>query len=290
MIELTLCPTDDIQTILDAYHHDDIITLNLTEGIFRQKLTLHHNHLTVIGASQSATVIAFNDFSYKMHEDGLLFNTFRTSTVTILGSDITLKHLTITNTAGCGLTIGQAIALSVYGTRFMAYDCTFSGYQDTLFIGPLPVDLVKRYEGFLPPSYLHTHPVVSKFEQCTISGDVDFIFGSGMAWFDTCVFIAVKPGYIFAPSTYEIYPFGMIVMRSSFMIKEPTFIARPWRDHAKVHLIECIFKGPINEARYDDWNKTKFTFKEYPYFSSSFSSLCDVDERHQLETFIGLNF
>ena len=211
-----------------------MITLHLNPGHYHQKLFLYHQSLTLIGSSQDDTIISYDDYSYKMHEDGLLYNTFRTSTVTVFGKNVTFKNLTIVNTSGYGPTIGQAIALSIYGTQFKAINCRILGHQDTLFIGPLPKDLTERYAHFLPSSYLHNNLVITQFQSCYIEGDVDFIFGSGMSLFNHCHIHATREGYICAPSTYKDYIYGMIFYKSTFTTNAPTIIARPWRDYGKV--------------------------------------------------------
>ena len=109
----------------------------------------YHHHLKIIGHPHQETKIVYADYSYKMHDDGLLYNTFRTATLHLFGHHIHLEHLTIENDAGCGLTIGQAVSLAIYGKHAFIKDCYIKGYQDTLFIGPLPEDLIQRYDGFL---------------------------------------------------------------------------------------------------------------------------------------------
>ncbi len=290
MIELYVTPSDDMNAILQHYPLNQDITLNLEPGIYHQKLILNHENLTIVGASASSTIIVYNDYSYKMHEDGLLYNTFRTSTVAVIGQHITFKHLTIKNSSGYGLTIGQAVALSVYGDHFKAIDCQFIGHQDTLFIGPLPIDLTERYHDFLPTSFLQTKRIHAFFYSCRIEGDVDFIFGSGIALFQQCEIVAVNEGYIFAPSTYKSFPYGMIAYQSHFQVLKTSYLARPWRSYGQVHIIKCSFAGDIHPDRYTSWNKHHVVFKEYPYQPSSLSSPTHEDEIEHLTIFINQTF
>lgn len=144
MISLHLKPIDNIQHILDGYPLEAKIEIFLEAGVYHQKLRLKHDHLMIHGSKTGETKICFNDYSYKMHEDGLLYNTFRSETVMILGDHVTLDHLTIENTSGRGFTIGQAVALTLYGNHTNIHHVTLIGSQDTLFIGPLPKDLCER--------------------------------------------------------------------------------------------------------------------------------------------------
>lgn len=288
MIKLYVSPLDDIQLLLSAYPLNETIELHLSEGIYYQKLHLAHTHLTVIGHSTKTTKIVYDDYSYKLHQDGLLYNTFRTSTVVVTGDDVTLKNLTIENTSGHGFTIGQAIALSLYGDNSKIINCHLKGYQDTLFLGPLPIDLTKRYDDFLPLSFRHTKPLFHYIYQTTIEGDVDYVFGSGMAYFSYCRFISLDTGYIFAPSTYQSFPYGFIISDSIFESRQAIepYIARPWRPFGKIILLNNKFIGQIHPNRYEDWDKSDYSFQELPYVASPLSSPISKEEIEQLKAFI----
>jgi len=287
MIKRTITPLESIQDVLNGYPLNETIELTLSPGVYEEKLHLAHNHLKIVGTSPESTKIVFGDYSYKMHQDGLLYNTFRTSTITVLGDDITLQNISIENSAGHGFTIGQAIALSLYGDQSKIINCHLIGNQDTLFLGPLPVDLTKRYDDFLPNTYLHTKPLYHLIKSCVIEGDVDYVFGSGIGLFDDCVFVTKHPGYVFAPSTYESYPYGFIVNQSKFITKASNvYLARPWRTFGKVLLLNSTFQGDIAIDRFDDWDKPNFSFYEMPYVKSELSHPLKAEEIEQLKSFL----
>ena len=52
------------------------------------------------------------------------------------------------------------MALSVYGDDFLMEDCLLRSTQDTLFVGPLPQDLIRRYVDLLPPELRADRPSV----------------------------------------------------------------------------------------------------------------------------------
>lgn len=291
MIKRYVTPKDDIQSILNAYPLNEMIELHLSEGVYHQKLHLAHTHLKVIGHDSKTTKITYADYSYKMHQDGLLYNTFRTSTVVVTGDDVTLKNLTIENSSGHGLTIGQAVALSLYGDHSRVINCHLKSFQDTLFLGPLPVDLTERYDDFLPSEFLHTKPLFHHITHTTIEGDVDYVFGSGMAYFDKCHFISLDKGYIFAPSTYQSFPYGFIVTHSTFESRKASqvYIARPWRPFGKVILLNNEFIGQFHPNRYHNWDKLDFLFQELPYVDSPLSVPLLKEEIEQLKSFIKEN-
>lgn len=49
-----------------------------------------------------------------------------------------LENLTVSNTAGQGSEVGQAVAVYAHCDETVFRNCTFKGHQDTLFTGPLP--------------------------------------------------------------------------------------------------------------------------------------------------------
>lgn len=291
-MKLYLKSTDHIQQTLDQFPLDEDIELYLSSGTYYEKLRIKHHHVKIFGSKEADSIITNGDYAYKMHEDGLLYNTFRTYTVMIVGDDVELHDLTIENTCGSGFTIGQGVALSLLGKHTLVKNCQLLAHQDTLFIGPLPKDLNERYDHFLPIEERSDHITHHHFKSCKISGDVDFIFGSGVALFDTCEITSLSKGYIAAPSTYENFPYGLIFYKSKIqsLTTESVFLARPWREHGSTYFVDCTFLGVFDEKRYDAWDKSIFRFKETPYITSSLSHELFEEEREQLLCYLKYAF
>ena len=116
------------------------VTIRVMPGIYHEKLSLTRPNVTIegAGASPSDTVISFGDYGYEIMPDGIKRGTFRSYTFFVHAADVTLRNLTIENTAGDSKTHGQAIALYAECDRFIAESCRILGHQDTLFTGPLP--------------------------------------------------------------------------------------------------------------------------------------------------------
>lgn len=281
-------PTMKIQPILDALAPGVSHIIYLSNGIYREKLKISNDYITLIGESKEFTILIYNDYSYKMHTDGLLFNTFRTSTFTITGSHCHLEKLTIENDAGSNQHIGQAIALSVYGTNNKIINCGIKGNQDTLFFGPLPLDLIKRYEHILPLDQLNHQPTVNYVISSTITGNIDFIFGSGNVLFNDCKLKFNQSGYLAAPSTYKAQV-GFVFNRCeiSKMHKDNRLIlARPWREFGTCTFLNCLFIDQIEPIRYETWDKLNFTFIEFPYIPNKHASeLTNTHKRMILSVF-----
>ncbi len=196
------------------------------------------------------------------HEDGRPYHTFRTATVLVNGEHVRFKNCRFANTAGSGSKVGQAIALYLDGEDIRLEDCLLEGHQDTLFLAPLPPVEYEK-DGFIGPGQFtpRTKRTVY-FKHCTITGGVDFIFGGATAYFDNCEFVSVEEGYVFAPSTPQDVPVGFVASNCRFTAiegvrKESCYIARPWREYAKVRLEHCYLGEHIHKAGFDDWGKTQ---------------------------------
>lgn len=266
MKQIKLTPQDDIQAILDSYPLDAKLEVYLSNGFYKQKLTIRHPNLKLIGESHDA-IISFDDHALTFHADGLLMNTFRTQTVLIVADHVMLSNLTIENSSGTGPKIGQAIALSSYGNETMIQNCVLKSTQDTVFFGPLPSDLISRYDHILSGLELINRPLRQFIFDSTIIGNIDFIFGGSDAFFDHCTIISNGSGYISAPSTHPKSSFGLVFNGCSFQSlgQYNIVLSRPWRSGGKAIFIDSTFNMPIALERYMDWDKPYFEHYEIPY-------------------------
>lgn len=285
-------PGDSIAKVI---HESDplIHTFFIHRGVYREKIKITRPHLHLIGESASDTIIVYDDYAKKIHADGKEFNTFRTYTMMILSDHVTLENLTIQNDAGIGKIVGQAVALHIMGNHTTVKHCVLDAHQDTLFVGPLPEDLIERYIGFLPDDErLFNQQTHTLFESCHISGDVDFIFGSGTVLFQHCKITMKNSGYLCAPSTYASFPYGMIFKECHIISlgKQNCLLGRPWRSHGKIHFIHSTFEGHFDLERYHHWDKPTFFFYEIPYVSSAFSHPINSEEMEQLNQYVKHHF
>lgn len=200
-------------------------------------------------------------FAREMHADGEKRGTFRSYTVLVDGNDITFRSCVFENTAGKGEDVGQALALYLDGDGIVLEDCVLRGHQDTLFLAPLPEKEIIP-GGFLgPKQFTERKRRTYHFKNCKIYGGIDFIFGGATAYFEDCDFISVERGFVFAPSTPQDVDVGFVAKNCRFLAGEGVengscFIARPWRDHGAVELIDCYIGAHIDPLGFDDWGKT----------------------------------
>lgn len=119
---------------------------------------------------------------------GVNMSLFRTWTLIVTAPHVTISNLIIENSAGDGKKVGQAVALHLYNDDIKVINCILKAHQDTIFVGPLPDDLIIRYIGLLPlDEREHSSDFHHTFQDCHIIGDVDFIFGCGASTFSNCI-------------------------------------------------------------------------------------------------------
>lgn len=206
-------------------------------------------------------IFSGSHFAKEIHEDGNKYGTFRTYTVLVDGNNITFKGCVFENSAGKGHDVGQALALYLDGDNITLENCTLKGHQDTLFLAPLPEKEIIP-GGFLgPKQFTERKNRTFFFKNCIIEGGIDFIFGGATAYFDNCEFKSIEVGFVFAPSTPKNVEKGFVARGCRFTAAEnippkSCYIARPWRDHGAVELIDCYLGKHIHPDGFDDWGKT----------------------------------
>ncbi len=255
-------PGDDLQAVLDAA--PERATIHLAAGVYRQKLLLTRPGLTLVGAGSGKTVLIWDDYAKKLDARGREYNTFRTWTLAVCADGVTMRGLSVVNDALRPEERGQEVALSVYGDRFVMEDCVLSSTQDTLFLGPLPRDLIARYDGFLPDALRADRALSQRFTSCRIEGTVDFIFGCGNAVFERCEIRSLRDargvGYVAAPAHAPEQSEGFLFRGCRFTAETGVggiFLARPWRDYGLARFEGCSYGAHIAAEGFDKWNDTE---------------------------------
>ncbi len=275
MTEIHITPEDKLSEILKTIApHTRVFLAN---GVYREKIEITVPDIELVGESADKTVIVYDDYAKKIDENGLEYVTFRTYTMAILAPRVTLKNLTVENDALTPETKGQEVALTVYADEFLAAHCRFISTQDTIFCGPLPPDLIERYDGFLKDELRTGEYQRQIFRNCYIAGTVDFIFGCGDTLFEDCdiesLFEIRGHGYVAAPSHALSQEIGFVFNRCRIFCSErvpegSVHLARPWRDYGKCSFIDCEYGSHIAPEGFNKWNDTDrdktARFAEYP--------------------------
>lgn len=193
----------------------------------REKRFVH-----LIGEDSGQSVLSFDLRASANGPNGTPMGTFRTPTLQIDADDFTLENLTVENSAGA---VGQALAVRVDGDRVIFRKVRLLGWQDTVFL-----NRGRQY-----------------FEDCLISGHVDFIFGGATAFFERCEIHVRGDGYITAASTPPEQPHGF-VFANSRITGEPgvhAFLGRPWRDFAAVAFVNTAMDGVVRPEGWNNWDR-----------------------------------
>lgn len=215
-----------------AFDPDWITEIFIEEGTYYEKVVVpdHLIDVKLIGRDKDNTIISNND-----HANINNMGTFKTYTLQVRGSNITVENLTIENNAS---EVGQAVALHTEGDKIIVVNCNILGNQDTVYTGGKGRRLY--------------------FQDCYIEGSTDFIFGSATAWFENCLLYAKKNSYITAASTPEDVAFGYVFNKCKVEVADSVtslYLGRPWRAYGMTVFMNCELPGEINPSGWHNWGK-----------------------------------
>ena len=208
------------------------------KGTYKEKLVLPQwlTNIEICGEDRDQTVITWDDHAnIYLPEIGKGMGTFRTYTLKIQGSRITLKNITIENNSA---RLGQAVALHTEGDRLLFVNCRFLGHQDTIYTGNAQTRLY--------------------FKGCYIEGTTDFIFGPSTAWFEQCDIHCKANSYITAASTPQDIPYGYIFNNCRITAAEgvdKVYLGRPWRDYGYTLFMNCDLPRQIRPEGWHHWRE-----------------------------------
>ncbi|MGM9699598.1 MAG: pectinesterase family protein [Prevotella sp.] len=222
------------------------------KGVYKEKLIIPSwlTNIEICGEDAEQTIITWDDHAnIKTQERPKGIGTFRTYTLKIEGSDITLKNITIENNSA---RLGQAVALHTEGDRLVFVNCRFLGHQDTVYTG---VGGSRQL-----------------FRNCYIEGTTDFIFGPGTAWFEECEIRSKANSYITAASTPKDQPYGYVFNRCRLTAEEgidKVYLGRPWRDYGYTLFMNCELGSHIRPEGWHNWQKNREETARYMEYGNS---------------------
>ncbi|GAA0171486.1 hypothetical protein Leryth_016620 [Lithospermum erythrorhizon] len=221
-------------------------------GVYNESLEIDKDGITLIGDGKSSTIISG---SGSVAAGKSLQST---ATVAITGDYFIGKDIGFENTAGSQGQ--QAVALHIASDGAALYNCSISGYQDTLYAQSL-----RQF-----------------YRECDIYGTIDFIFGNAAAIFQKCNLILRKPGswgaynVILAhgrtdteQNTGFVIQGSSIIVDSGFFDEESlykSFLGRPWRQYARSVIIQSNIDQAIDPAGWIEW-PGESGFAEMVYFA-----------------------
>ena len=219
------------------------------KGVYKEKLIIPSwlTNITICGEDRDNTIITWDDHAnIKMPVGGLdseaavkgkPMGTFRTYTLKVQGSYITLKDITIENNAA---KLGQAVALHTEGDHILVQNCRLLGNQDTVYTGVGGTRVA--------------------FYDCYIEGTTDFIFGPSIAWFQNCEIHSKANSYITAASTPAGQKYGYVFYKCRLTADkdvDKVYLGRPWRPFAATIFLDCELGKHIRPEGWHNWNNAK---------------------------------
>ena len=217
------------------------------KGTYKEKLAIPSwlTNIEICGEDRDQTIITWDDHANIQADISPLtaqlspqkIGTFRTFTLKIQGSWITLKNITIENNSA---RLGQAVALHTEGDRLTFVNCRFLGHQDTIYTGRAWTRLY--------------------FQDCYIEGTTDFIFGPSTAWFERCHIFCKANSYITAASTPQEVPYGYVFNNCRITTDanvDKVYLGRPWRDYGYTLFMNCDLPRQIRPEGWHHWQKER---------------------------------
>jgi len=221
-------------------------------------------NIEICGEDRDQTIITYDDHANipmegnywpKSLKDQLMamgdrpiLGTFRSFTLRIDANDITLKNITIENSAA---KLGQAVALHTQGDRLVFVNCRFLGNQDTVYTG-------------MPYTRL-------LFKDCYIEGTTDFIFGPSTAWFENCDIFCKINSYITAASTPQDAAYGYVFNNCRVTTSpqvDKMYLGRPWRDYGYTLFMNCELPATIRPEGWHHWQKNREQTARYMEYNN----------------------
>ncbi len=240
----------------------------IRNGTYREKVTIPSNKpfLQLIGESVANTKIIWDDYNGKANPAGGVYGTSNSATVTVNANDFLAASITFENAVGYTGDGPQALAINVNSDRAVFRNCRFTGGQDTLLANG---NGKRQY-----------------FRNCYIDGNTDFIFGSAIAIFDSCVIFprdrvdGSGNGYVTAANTPPGQTYGYVFRDCRITMNRGVTsytLGRPWQNDAstadaaksnnKVIFLNTTMGNSIRPEGWSIWDAgtdvTKITFAEY---------------------------
>ncbi|XP_042502568.1 LOW QUALITY PROTEIN: pectinesterase-like [Macadamia integrifolia] len=218
-----------------------IFVIYVKKGTYQEnvEITKSMKNIMLIGDGIDATIVTGS----KNVQDGS--TTFRSATVAAVGDGFIAKAMTFQNTAGPQK--HQAVAFRSGSDLSVFYQCSFKGYQDTLYV----------------------YSQRQFYRNCDIYGTVDFIFGDAAVVFQNCNIYVRKPmsnqkntvtaqgrsdpnentGISIHDCTITAAS-DLKAVQSSFK----TYLGRPWKEYSRTVVMKTSLDSLIDPAGWLEWS------------------------------------
>ncbi|EEF49912.1 pectinesterase [Ricinus communis] len=220
---------------------DGYFAIYVVAGVYNEYVSIAKNkkYLMMIGDGINQTVITGN----RNNVDG--WTTFNSATFAVVGQGFVAVNITFQNTAGA--VKHQAVAVRNGADLSAFYNCSFEGYQDTLY----------------------THSLRQFYRDCEIYGTIDFIFGNAAVVFQNCKIYSRLPlsnqfNTITAQGrTDPNQNTGTSIQNCSIIAAEDlassngttkTYLGRPWKEYSRTVVMQSFIDSLIGPAGWAPWS------------------------------------
>uniref|UniRef100_A0A9I9DCC1 Pectinesterase n=1 Tax=Cucumis melo TaxID=3656 RepID=A0A9I9DCC1_CUCME len=238
------CNFTTVQAAVDAVPNlsikRNIIWINA--GIYYEKVMVPKSkpNVTFQGQGYTTTAIVWNDTANSSH------GTFYSGSVQVFSSNFIAKNISFMNVApipGPGDVGAQAVAIRVGGDQAAFWSCGFFGAQDTLHD-----DRGRHY-----------------FKDCYIQGSIDFIFGNGRSFYESCQLVSmanpVPQGSKFVNGAVTAHGRASAEENSGFSFVNCSiggtgrvWLGRAWRPFSRVVFANTVMTDIIAPEGWNDFN------------------------------------
>ena len=228
------------------------------ENIYAGTSVDKNKYISLIGESRDGTILTSSIDRGEKNPDN---NYLDCAALNVFVKKFYAENLTIRNTSG---NVGQAEALYTAGDAHIFNNCTLSGYQDT---------------------YKSNSGSRGYFYNCLIEGATDFIYDSGLEWFESCTINCVPGGgYITAAAdaslkmTKVLYPslsnetfyaglfFNNCNITADAGVADGSYyLGRPWKEQCGTVFMNCTLGNHIKSVGWAAWNGAENSASYYEY-------------------------
>ncbi|CAI9103965.1 OLC1v1002564C1 [Oldenlandia corymbosa var. corymbosa] len=215
--------------------------IRVAAGVYQEYVTIDSNkmYLMMAGDGIDKTIITGNH----SYDDG--WSTFNSATFAVNGQRFIGVNLTIKNTAGAAK--HQAVALRNDADFSVFYQCSFIGYQATLY----------------------AHSMRQFYRECDVYGTVDYVTGNAAVVLQHCNIYSRLPlpgqfNTITAQGKTDINQNTATTIHdcnikaaadlASNIGTTQTYLGRPWQTYSTTIVIESYMDNLINPAGWSIWS------------------------------------
>ncbi|KAK1309508.1 Pectinesterase 2 [Acorus calamus] len=213
--------------------------IHVKAGVYNENVQVSVKNLMLIGDGIDSTVVTGS----KNVQDGS--TTFRSATFAVTGDGFIARGMTFQNTAGPQK--HQAVAMRSGSDLSVFYQCSFKGYQDTLYV----------------------YSQRQFYRNCDIYGTVDFIFGDAATVLQSCNIYVRKPmsgqqntvtaqGRTDANENTGISIHNSVITAASDLKPVQgsfrTYLGRPWQQYSRTVVMKSSLDSVINPAGWLAWS------------------------------------